>query len=786
MDADEPQDNLKEEKKAKRSKEESKTEKKVEEKKQKKKIEEADESKEDVASHIDITKPKIAARTVCISGISEDVAYKQLLRKVKKFGKIEALMYPAAEGTDVAYVQYHGADQAATSLHKLTDGFSIGDKPTTVQMFSSSRVNRFRVIVRNLPFKCTEEILREKFSVFGDILQLDLPAGQSEGTIRGFGFVTYTNSQAANKAVIEGSKLKILGRTIAVDLTVGRDQVGRKPIVEDKTKDEINESDEKESKSDEKDSKKSKKDSKNSTSKSKKDSDDDDEDANDNDEDGDDDDDEESVEEHEELDPDDPSAWPSEVPDFETESEDSEDDGDEDSDDEEAQKKKREAEDTKKTFSTDVHLGQTLFLRNVAFDTTEEQLFDKFSEWGRLKHAKIVKDKQTGEAKGTAFIHFIDAEDAERCLKDAYASAKFAIHNRRAIKPGRNNEPSSESDIQVGGRKLIIATAVTRKSADKLTEEGKEKREKFGSRADRRNLGLAALSTLSQEAMAELSKDERDKYERGQHEKNTKLANPNFHVSRTRLCVRNLPKTMTEDQLRSMFTKASENVPGRVAFHQVKIVRDKERSNASRGYGFVEFSDHVHAKAALEAIHGKHHKVAKGNRLFVEFAVEDSRVLQAREFRLEKSKAEGKQKSLERAASEASNGGGRRENQKKRKREAGNDDAEDVPTAKRADGGDKRQRRDAPNNKRPKTGDAASDRRPKANNNNKRDAREKKHEDPIEKKAFGAAAKVGFGPKQSDGRRGSQSRKSEEALEKMIGQYKKSLESDPSKKRWFD
>jgi RNA recognition motif-containing protein len=41
-----------------------------------------------------------------------------------------------------------------------------------------------------------------------------------------------------------------------------------------------------------------------------------------------------------------------------------------------------------------------------------------------------------------------------------------------------------------------------------------------------------------------------------QEEKMTKLKSPNFHVSRTRLVVYNLPKSMTEKQLKKLFIDA--------------------------------------------------------------------------------------------------------------------------------------------------------------------------------------------------------------------------------------
>lgn len=40
------------------------------------------------------------------------------------------------------------------------------------------------------------------------------------------------------------------------------------------------------------------------------------------------------------------------------------------------------------------------------------------------------------------------------------------------------------------------------------------------------------------------------------HEKATKLRSPNFHVSRTRLSVHNVPKSMSEADLKKMFVDA--------------------------------------------------------------------------------------------------------------------------------------------------------------------------------------------------------------------------------------
>ena len=50
-----------------------------------------------------------------------------------------------------------------------------------------------------------------------------------------------------------------------------------------------------------------------------------------------------------------------------------------------------------------------------------------------------------------------------------------------------------------------------------------------------------------------------DKRERFYREKMEKLKNPNYFISKTRLSVRNLPKTITERELKKIFIDAAKS-----------------------------------------------------------------------------------------------------------------------------------------------------------------------------------------------------------------------------------
>ncbi len=56
--------------------------------------------------------------------------------------------------------------------------------------------------------------------------------------------------------------------------------------------------------------------------------------------------------------------------------------------------------------SSDVGKGTTVFVRNLLFETTEDQLLERFKEFGPIKFAKIVMDKEKGYSRGSGFVQF--------------------------------------------------------------------------------------------------------------------------------------------------------------------------------------------------------------------------------------------------------------------------------------------------------------------------------------------------------------------------------------------
>jgi RNA recognition motif-containing protein len=57
-----------------------------------------------------------------------------------------------------------------------------------------------------------------------------------------------------------------------------------------------------------------------------------------------------------------------------------------------------------------------IYVGNIPFNATEQDLRDLFSEYGEIESLKIMKDKFTEESKGFGFIEMVSEEDAKKAI----------------------------------------------------------------------------------------------------------------------------------------------------------------------------------------------------------------------------------------------------------------------------------------------------------------------------------------------------------------------------------
>ena len=62
-------------------------------------------------------------------------------------------------------------------------------------------------------------------------------------------------------------------------------------------------------------------------------------------------------------------------------------------------------------------ISNKVFVGNLSFDVTREELIEAFSAAGRVVDAKVPTDRETGRPRGFAFVEFESDEGAKRCIE---------------------------------------------------------------------------------------------------------------------------------------------------------------------------------------------------------------------------------------------------------------------------------------------------------------------------------------------------------------------------------
>uniref|UniRef100_A0A3B5N173 RNA binding motif protein 28 n=1 Tax=Xiphophorus couchianus TaxID=32473 RepID=A0A3B5N173_9TELE len=299
--------------------------------------------------------------------------------------------------------------------------------------------------------------------------------------------------------------------------------------------------------------------------------------------------------------------------------EEDDDDGDaeEEEDDEEQDEIKEEdniqKQKPKKHLPSDVNEGRTVFIRNLSFDTEEEGLEEVLLQFGEVNYVKIVLHPETQHSKGQ--------KNCQYTVLLTYCSFFF-----------------QNGGVRADGRKLMIVTAVSREDALKLKVD--KKKVETGSR----NLylareGLIRAGTKAAEGVSEADMAKRVRFE---EIKRAKLRDISVFVSKNRLCIHNLPKSVDDKKLKALCLKGLQGTKGvRITECRVMYDRKPEKGRVtgqSLGYGFVQFRDHEQALATLRYLNNNPDIFGPHKRPIVEFSLEDSRKLKLKEMRKQRNK----------------------------------------------------------------------------------------------------------------------------------------------------
>jgi nucleolar protein 4 len=598
-----------------------------------------------------------AHRAVVVQNIPSNATRSDLDKLLRRVGETEHVVFPSPESVPnatAARVVFPTQELADKCIQKLNHAQIKRNKIGVLPLHTRA----IKLIVRNLPFSCSEKLLRRKFLPYGDVAQVHIPT-KEDGTSRGFGFVQFKDYMEAMNALANMNGGRVRSRTIAVDWTLSKAHYKHAlsqapPPVEDAAPEPEQESEQADTTQDNDETMQETEQNNQNDSDSSDDDDDNDDNSQDQDDkekstgngdgDDDDDDDEEAALSDSEL---------------------------------EAMIERAESYRTKLHESNekaeDVDEGRTVFIRNLPFDTNEAEVSTLFRRFGPIAYAKVVQDPVLQRSRGTAFVKFREAETAKRVVAMArgldqvpenMTDEQLSIDDREAQ---QRLLAAQTGGIRIAGRLLNVNLAVSRTRATKLVEEHKNastttdvgpRSGRKNERIDKRRLHLARVGVMLPDGQfgEYLSAQDGARRLEAWTDKKKKLKNPNFQVSDTRISIRNLPLNMNEAGLRNLFVqamvraRAADGKAGKKRGNaslgkvlQVKIARQSDRIDTRTGlgrskrFGFVQFAKHSDALAAIREINNQ--TIATGGKplsLIVEFALDDARKLLIRTRKLEK------------------------------------------------------------------------------------------------------------------------------------------------------
>ncbi len=63
-------------------------------------------------------------------------------------------------------------------------------------------------------------------------------------------------------------------------------------------------------------------------------------------------------------------------------------------------------------------MAKKLFVGNIDWGTTDEDLQELFTKYGEIEECVIIKDKFSNRSKGFGFVTFINDDDADKAVEE--------------------------------------------------------------------------------------------------------------------------------------------------------------------------------------------------------------------------------------------------------------------------------------------------------------------------------------------------------------------------------
>jgi nucleolar protein 4 len=305
-------------------------------------------------------------------------------------------------------------------------------------------------------------------------------------------------------------------------------------------------------------------------------------------------------------------------------------------------------------------LDTQLFCKNLPLDADADEVQAFFARFGEIRRVFIVRNHTTKMATGTGFVHCASKELVDTIMNHCQQNARelaastreeikketeaLSHHKAKQVQFKLRNDKLEVKDpfVTIRNNRVTVHRVLSRTDSHEAVSQAQKKKKRTRLAGDDpRNLYLLQEGHITADSPAAkgLPPQYLELLRQDYESRKQQLRNTNYFVSRTRLNIRNLPRTIEAKELRQLLSKHTREylkkhpeLLDREAFGKygpiknVKLLTDS--AGTPKGFAFVEFVSHELALNGLRSLNNNPTIFGPSKRLIVSFAVESMNAVQ--------------------------------------------------------------------------------------------------------------------------------------------------------------